>query len=358
MISYAWEIDECASKKDFTIFNLLFKIKHFMKKVSLIIASGAMFAIALLGWNVPAFAQGGTVKYPDFPESSHIAGPKLTASDLEGKVVLLEYWGIHCPPCIASMPHLEELNKEFSETEKLVIIGSHVQARSDEVGNFIKKKGITFPIYQWARIDGAPAPSTGIPFAVLISAGGKVIRSGHPNEVIKAVREEMKKFEDGQPIFPDLEKGRYKSIVSSLVYGGNNLEGKIKPLRSKDDEESKAICDAFDSWVKSELRQLKREFKSNPFACIKHYEKLKKSLPEASKVAAEKIDAMKKDRAFVILKDLEKKAETLEERKSKGRKVAERNVELLMKKLEPYLEDSRAYVKNAARAIETRLLGL
>lgn len=329
-----------------------------MKKISSLILLGATLAIALLGWSVPASAQGAAVQYADFPETSHIAGPKLKASDLKGKVVLLEFWGIHCPPCIASMPHLEELNKEFAETEKLVIIGSHVQARSDEVGKFIKKKGITFPIYQWARIDGAPAPSTGIPFAVLINAGGKVVRSGHPNEIIKAVREEMKKFEDGQPIFPDLENGRYKSIVSSLVYGGSNLEGKIKPLRSKDDEESKAICKAFDAWVKSELRQLKRELKSDPFACIEHYEKLKKSLPEASKVAAEKIETMKKDRTFVALKDLEKKAESLEERKAKGRKVTERNVEPLMKKLEPYLEDSRAYVKNAARAIETRLSGL
>ena len=74
------------------------------------ILSGIIAAMA-----VPASAQAAESKvtYPAFNDGSHIHGPKLEASDLKGKVVFFEYWGINCPPCIASMPHLQELQEKF-----------------------------------------------------------------------------------------------------------------------------------------------------------------------------------------------------------------------------------------------------
>ena len=60
------------------------------------ILSGIIAAMA-----VPASAQAAESKvtYPAFNDGSHIHGPKLKASDLKGKVVFFEYWGINCPPC-------------------------------------------------------------------------------------------------------------------------------------------------------------------------------------------------------------------------------------------------------------------
>ena len=79
--------------------------------------------------SVPASAQtaesanGPKVTYPAFNDGSHIHGPKLKASDLKGKVVFFEYWGINCPPCIASMPHLQELQEKF-QSKSFTVIGS------------------------------------------------------------------------------------------------------------------------------------------------------------------------------------------------------------------------------------------
>ena len=42
-------------------------------------------------------------------DSSYITGPKITDKDLRGKVVLIEFWGLNCPPCRASLPHMQEL---------------------------------------------------------------------------------------------------------------------------------------------------------------------------------------------------------------------------------------------------------
>ena len=57
--------------------------------------------------------KGVKVTYPAFDDSKYIHGPKITASSLKGKVVFFEYWGINCPPCIDSMPHLQELQDKY-----------------------------------------------------------------------------------------------------------------------------------------------------------------------------------------------------------------------------------------------------
>ena len=49
-------------------------------------------------------------------------GEALSESDLQGKVVLLDFWAIWCGPCIATFPHLREWQEKYSE-QGLVIVG-------------------------------------------------------------------------------------------------------------------------------------------------------------------------------------------------------------------------------------------
>ena len=50
---------------------------------------------------------------PDFTLTND-AGETLSLRDLEGKTVLLDFWGTWCGPCRAATPTLVRLNKEFS----------------------------------------------------------------------------------------------------------------------------------------------------------------------------------------------------------------------------------------------------
>jgi len=60
------------------------------------------------------------------PLAPHITawvnGQPLTQEDLEGKVVLLDFWAVWCGPCIATFPHLRQWHEEYSD-DGLVIIG-------------------------------------------------------------------------------------------------------------------------------------------------------------------------------------------------------------------------------------------
>jgi thiol-disulfide isomerase/thioredoxin len=74
------------------------------------IASGRKFA-ALIGKDAAPL----TV-------NTWVNGTPLTASDLQGKVVLLDFWAIWCGPCIVTFPHLREWQEKYGD-KGLVIIG-------------------------------------------------------------------------------------------------------------------------------------------------------------------------------------------------------------------------------------------
>ena len=59
---------------------------------------------------------------PQLDAVAWVNGPSLTDKDLEGKVVLIDFWAVWCGPCIATFPHLREWQEKYSD-KGLVIIG-------------------------------------------------------------------------------------------------------------------------------------------------------------------------------------------------------------------------------------------
>ena len=66
---------------------------------------------------------------PDFSFTT-ADGEFIELEDLRGKVVVLDFWGVWCPPCRESVPSLRNLHKRFSKDPAFVMIG--VDVRDDE----------------------------------------------------------------------------------------------------------------------------------------------------------------------------------------------------------------------------------
>jgi len=63
--------------------------------------------------------------------------------ELQGKVVLLDFWGIWCRPCVAQIPFIKSLWEKYSN-RGLVVIGIHTSLQKEGLGDFILKKDMPY----------------------------------------------------------------------------------------------------------------------------------------------------------------------------------------------------------------------
>ena len=156
-----------------------------MKSSLSLLAAAAVFAAATatslaapkdwVGKELPALA----VEYLD-------AKP-----DTKGKPTIVEFWATWCPPCRASIPHLNAINKKFKE-KGLVIVGI-----SDEKKEDVEKFRKGLPMEYTVAIGGAALEKTlgisGIPHAFIVGKDGKVVWEGHPMRLTDAEIEKVLK---------------------------------------------------------------------------------------------------------------------------------------------------------------------
>ena len=87
---------------------------------------------------------GGGVT-PDF-EVSTLDGASLTNADLEGKVVLVNFWATWCPPCRVEMPLLQRMADRHREAGLVVLGLSRDVGTPEKVRAFLDDRGITYPV--------------------------------------------------------------------------------------------------------------------------------------------------------------------------------------------------------------------
>ena len=104
-----------------------------------------------------------------------------TQPDLKGKAAIVEFWATWCPPCRASIPHLNEINKKFKD-KGLVVVGI-----TDEKKETVEKFQKTLPMEYNVAIGGAEIEKkigiNGIPHAFIVGKDGKVVWQGHPMQL-------------------------------------------------------------------------------------------------------------------------------------------------------------------------------
>ena len=173
-------------------------------------------------------------------EASHYAGPPITEADLKGKVVLVDLWGVNCPPCRALLPRMESLWASY-KSKPFVLLGSHRQGRSpDRVKELVKANKLTYPIYERAGLVEEPPGDGMLPYMYVVNHRGKVVYAGHGHqEAVQAVVEAIMKVGAA----PDLTEGvtfrKYKAMEKQLVLGKPlkgplaKLQGDVRKAQSK-----------------------------------------------------------------------------------------------------------------------------
>jgi thiol-disulfide isomerase/thioredoxin len=103
------------------------------------------------GTNVPnarqLIANPRRAREPFSPEFSFTTseGEYVSLDELQGKVVLLDFWGTWCPPCVASIPGLRDLNKKYGKDGSFVMISVSSDGDEEKWKNFVAKEKMVWP---------------------------------------------------------------------------------------------------------------------------------------------------------------------------------------------------------------------
>lgn len=145
----------------------------------------------------PTLKVGSAVTLDALSKAEWVQGEAPKAWE-PGKVYLFECWATWCGPCLAAIPHVNELHKKYAE-KGLRVYGIDVwEDGKDKVAEFVKGKGdgMSYPVAyvgkggafeaEWLK----PAGVNGIPHSFIVK-DGRIVLMEHPaalgDDVIEAL---------------------------------------------------------------------------------------------------------------------------------------------------------------------------
>jgi cytochrome c biogenesis protein CcmG/thiol:disulfide interchange protein DsbE len=132
-----------------TKLNLLFSK---IRTVKCLFTGSVFVAIYLLSVNF-VFAQMNEKPIERLPAFRllDLNGQSIDQTDLEGKVVVIDFWATWCAPCIKSFPAMMEAEKVYVQNEDVYFLYVNTLELADRdegyIGEFLKEKGIDVRVF-------------------------------------------------------------------------------------------------------------------------------------------------------------------------------------------------------------------
>jgi len=101
-----------------------------------------------------------------------IDGKKIKLKELKGKVIVLNFWFINCPPCRAEMPELNKLVADFKDSTNVVFLAIALDERN-ALKDFFKKQPFYYTIIDDGRTVAQQYGITSYPTHLIIDQEGK-----------------------------------------------------------------------------------------------------------------------------------------------------------------------------------------
>ena len=83
---------------------------------------------------------------PDF-ELETLDGELVRLSDLEGQVVVVNFWATWCAPCRAEMPAIQQVFSQYADRGLVVLaVNTTYNDSADAAAEFVEEYGLSFPV--------------------------------------------------------------------------------------------------------------------------------------------------------------------------------------------------------------------
>lgn len=106
---------------------------------------------------------------------TNASGTDINITSLKGKVVFLNFWASWCPPCIAEMPGISELHKEFINRANVVFVMVDADGDLHKSTAFMKTRDYNLPLYISASQSASGLFTGTLPSTLIIDKKGKIV---------------------------------------------------------------------------------------------------------------------------------------------------------------------------------------
>ena len=146
-------------------------------RVRWIVAAVGALALALLTldtselWGDSALASGGAC-----PASAKPANLNFTIKDVQGKIILLDFWATWCGPCKIEIPWFVEFQNKYGP-QGLQVVGVSVDDTVEMLRPYVKDLKMNYPVLLGLHhddIQDAYGPLWGIPVTAVISRDARI----------------------------------------------------------------------------------------------------------------------------------------------------------------------------------------
>ena len=159
----------------------------------------------------------------------------LDIDKYKGKIVFLEFWGTHCPPCLMSIPHYIELTKKYGD--RLAILAVEVQDTPAPVlKKFVQTHGINYDVVDYrtgqplvAYISQRTGWKGSIPFLTIFDDRGNYVTSQVgllPQEALEGVIKTLEKMAAKRKSAPAASVSGKKTAVPTEASGSESNRSK------------------------------------------------------------------------------------------------------------------------------------
>ena len=157
-------------------------------------------ALGILLWVAPVgFADriglGKGFRPPPFT-ATDLAGHEQTLEGYAGQVLVLHFWASWCPYCRKEIPKLQTLQEDRWTSDGVRVIAVSTDHDPSTLKQFIKERGVTYPVIADGEHDLAISEQygiSGIPVTYVIGRDGRIVkRLDGSSDIVGTVEEALK----------------------------------------------------------------------------------------------------------------------------------------------------------------------
>lgn len=105
----------------------------------------------------------------------NLQGQSVSLTDFKGKVILADFWGTFCVPCVEAMPYLQSLHEKYG-SRGFSVVGISVDEEKSKVQKVARKTKVSYPMLLATPKVWSDYKVNRLPSLVLIGRDGRIVK--------------------------------------------------------------------------------------------------------------------------------------------------------------------------------------